>query len=44
MVVFYKIWKKCNVIELTKYKMDLNNRKNEESSTVSRQVLINIYS
>ena len=27
MVVLYKIWKKCNEIKLTKYKMDLNNRK-----------------
>ena len=26
-VVFYKIWKKCNGIQLTKNKMDLNNRK-----------------
>ena len=26
-VVFYKIWKKYNEIQLTKNKMDLNNRK-----------------
>ena len=27
MVLFYKIWKKYNEIQLTKIKMDLNNRK-----------------
>ena len=27
MVLFYKIWKICNEIRLTKNKMDLNNRK-----------------
>ena len=27
MVAFYKIWKKYNEIQLTKVKMDLNNRK-----------------
>ena len=27
MVVFSKIWKKCNEIELTKNKMDFNSRK-----------------
>ena len=27
MVIFYKKWKKCNEIQLTKDKMDLNNRK-----------------
>ena len=27
MVLFYKIWKKYNEIQLTKNKMDLNNRK-----------------
>ena len=26
-IVFYKIWKKYNEIQLTKIKMDLNNRK-----------------
>ena len=26
MVIFYKKWKKCNEIHLTKNKMDLNNR------------------
>ena len=26
MVIFYKIWKKYNEIQLTKNKMDLNNR------------------
>ena len=31
MVVFYKIWKEYNEIELTKNKMDLNNKK--QSST-----------
>ena len=27
MVVFYKIWEKCIEMQLTKNKMDLNNRK-----------------
>ena len=27
MVVFYKIWKKYNEIQLTKNKMDFNNKK-----------------
>ena len=27
MVIFYKKWKKYNEIQLTKYKMNLNNRK-----------------
>ena len=27
MVIFYKIWKKYNEIQLTKNKMDLNNKK-----------------
>ena len=27
MVIFYKIWKKYNEFQLTKNKMDLNNRK-----------------
>ena len=27
MVIFYKKWKKYNEIQLTKNKMDLNNRK-----------------
>ena len=27
MVLFYKIWKMYNAIQLTKNKMDLNNRK-----------------
>ena len=27
MVVFYKIWKNCNEIQLTKNKIDLKNRK-----------------
>ena len=27
MLVFYKIWKKFNEVQLTKYKMDVNNRK-----------------
>ena len=30
MTVFYKIWKKYNEIQLTKNKMDLNNRKMEK--------------
>ena len=28
MVIFYKKWKKVELIQLTKNKMDLNNRKN----------------
>ena len=36
MVIFYKIWKKYNEIQLTKSKMDLNNSKNYKSSTLPR--------
>ena len=35
MVLFYKIWKKYNEIQLTK-KMDLNKLKNNKSSTLPR--------
>ena len=36
MVIFYKKWKKYNEIQLTKNKMDLNNRKITKSSTLPR--------
>ena len=39
MVIFYKTWKKYNEIQLTKIKMDLNNRKNEESSSLPPCIL-----
>ena len=32
MVLFYKIWKKYNEIQLSKNKMDLEQSKNEKSS------------
>ena len=31
MAAFYNIWKNYNEIQLTKYKMDLNNRKMEKN-------------
>ena len=34
MQIFYMNWKKYNEIQLTKNKMDLNNRKLEKSSTL----------
>ena len=34
MVLFYKIWKNNNKIQLTKNKIDLNNLKNDKSSTL----------
>ena len=41
MMVFYNIWKKYNEIQLTKNKMDLNNRKmkNHLTKTKTKQKL-----
>ena len=41
MVIFYKIWKKYDEIQLTKNKMDLNNRKmtNHPPSPERRKIL-----
>ena len=36
MEVFYKIWKKHHQIQLTKYKMNLEQSKNVKSSTLPR--------
>ena len=44
MVLFYKIWKKYNEIQLTRNKMNLNNRKitNHPPSLVARNYLKSI--
>ena len=36
-LVFHKIWKKYNEIQLTKNKMILNNQKMKKSSTLTRK-------
>ena len=38
MVIFYKKWKKYNEIQLTKNKMDLNNRKMTNHPSINREV------
>ena len=43
MVIFYKIWKKYNEIQLTKNKMDLNNRKITNQSLTPDIIYIYIY-
>ena len=39
MLIFYKIWKKYNQIQLTKNKMNFNNQ-NEKSSALHRYSLL----
>ena len=36
MVIFYKTWKKCHEIELTKNKMDLNKSKMKKHNSLAR--------
>ena len=36
MVIFYKTWKKCHEIQLTKNKMDLNKSKMKKHKSIAR--------
>ena len=43
MVIYYKTWKKCNEIQLTKNKMDLNKSKNEKHNIIYIMICYLIY-